>query len=484
MIRRPECVLLLASFAAALLQGQQTFAPLKSGDVTFSGSVRTRIENWDWFTASTGDHEYSYDGSTIRFGLSQTRAGYDWSIELEAPVLLHLPSDSVATGAQGQLGQGATYFVANSGRTNAAMIFPKQAFIRWKLPASGSVRVGRFEFQDGGEVAPKDPTLATLKRERIQQRLLGPFGFSHVMRSFDGFHYAYNKPRINCTIIGAIPTRGVFQVDGWGWLKVGFAYVSATRQVQWKNTEGEWRLFGIFYDDWRRIAKADNRAAAVRAADLANIRIGTYGAHYLQTMRTSAGSIDLLAEIALQSGTWGELSQRAGMADFEAGFQPTILPGLKPWIRGGYFYGSGDGNPNDRTHGTFLQLLPTARPYAQFPFYNMMNNVDRFGMLTMRPGKRITIRTEAHFLRLASPGDLWYAGGGAYQPQTFGYQPRSGAGAASLATLWNAGVDASVSSHLTVSPYYGYADGKSVIRMIYPKGKDGHLAFLELNYRF
>jgi hypothetical protein len=87
-------------------------------------------------------------------------------------------------------------------------------------------------------------------------------------------------------------------------------------------------------------------------------------------------------------------------------------------------------------------------------------------------------------LRLASRNDFWYAGGGAYQPWTFGYQSRSGGGAASLANLIGASIDAAMTSHFSVSPYYGYAAGKSVIQAIYPKGKDGHLAFLEMNYRF
>jgi len=52
---------------------------------------------------------------------------------------------------------------------------------------------------------------------------------------------------------------------------------------------------------------------------------------------------------------WG-----AGMVDLEGGYQPKILPALKPWLRGGYYYGSGDGNPNDNRHGTFFQILPTA----------------------------------------------------------------------------------------------------------------------------
>ena len=93
----------------------------------------------------------------------------------------------------------------------------------------------------------------------------GPFVFTHVMRSFDGFHYVYNKPKINYTLIGAAPTRGVLQVDGWGWMKTAFAYASATGQVTPnKATNAEWRVFGIYYDDWRQVLKADNRTAAAR----------------------------------------------------------------------------------------------------------------------------------------------------------------------------------------------------------------------------
>jgi hypothetical protein len=62
-----------------------------------------------------------------------------------------------------------------------------------------------------------------------------------------------------------------------------------------------------------------------------------------------------------------------------------LLPKLKPWLRGGYTLGSGDGNPNDCTHGTFFQILPTPRPFARFPFFNMENNRDIMGALILRP---------------------------------------------------------------------------------------------------
>lgn len=469
------------------LQAQQDFAPITLGSVTFSGSVRDRVENWDWFTPAAGEHLYTFNGTTIRLALSQNLKPFDWTFELEAPILLNLPTAAVASGTQGQLGLGANYYVANGRNRNAAMLFPKQLNIRLHNLFGNefsTLKLGRFEFQDGGEVTAKDPTIAVIKRDRIQQRLIGPFTFSDVMRGFDGFHFAYNKPKINYTWLSAVPTRGVFQVDGWGWLDVAFSYASATGQVEGASNTGEWRVFGIYYDDWRSVTKVDNRSAAAKAADHADIRIFTYGAHYVNVTKTAAGPIDLMGEFALQTGDWGVLTQRAGMFDVEGGYQPRILTRLKPWLRAGYYYGSGDRNPNDDKHGAFFQILPTARPYARFPFFDMQNNVDRFAMLTLRPHSRFTFHNEIHSLRLASHNDLWYTGGGAFQPWTFGYQGRAVNGATSLANLFDVNVDVALNNHILLTPYLGYAAGKSVIEAIYPKGVDGHLAFLEFTYKF
>jgi len=92
---------------------------------------------------------------------------------------------------------------------------------------------------------------------------------------------------------------------------------------------------------------------------------------------------------------------------------------LKPWIRGGYFRGSGDDDPTGRTHGTFFRELPTPRPFARFPLYNLMNNEDGFAQLTVTPYRKLILRTEAHSLNLANARDLWYIGGGAFQKETF-----------------------------------------------------------------
>ena len=463
-------------------------APIKLGSVTVSGSIRSRVYFWDWFQPTSGNNSYQYSGNIFRIGLSQRRDSWDWNAEFAVPFLLGMPANATGTGPQqGALGLGSNYVAANSGSRNTAMIFPKQLFIR--LDGLGgnknhTLQIGRFEFNDASEVTPKNTTLAVLKRDRISQRLIGNFGFSDVGRSFDGVRYSYNTATDNVTFVGAVPTRGVFQEDGWGWNRIGFGYTSYTRQWGTGRHAADTRVFFIEYDDFRHILKTDNRALAVRRADLYNIRIDTFGGHTVHALDTSAGTVDMLLWGAVQTGKWGVQTQRAAAVDIEGGFQPKIARAVKPWVRGGYTYGSGDGNPNDSRHETFFQLLPTPRPYARFPFFNMMNTRDGYGILLLRPHSRVTVSSEFHSLRLSDPNDFWYSGGGAYQPWTFGYTGRSTSGKRSLGNLYDTGVDFRVNRHLTLSGYLGYTQGLAAMEQIYPAGKDGKFGYLELLHRF
>jgi len=476
------CSLLLLSGSVAV--GQEPAAqPIQIGGVTFSGSVRERYEVWNWFEPASGNNLYSFSGTVVRFGFSQKHEHYDWNLEFEAPILLGLPNHAVKAAPLGQYGLGGSYFVANDNSQNAALIFPKQAFVRVK-GEHVSLRMGRMEFTDGSEVTPKNPTLASLKADRIGQRLLGNFGYSDVLRSFDGMQFAYSNGPWTFTALGAVPTRGVFQVDGWGWVKTPVTYVALTRQAEFGNSVAEWRVFGIYYGDDRPVVKTDNRTAAVRATDLGGIKIGTYGGHFILAAPTKAGTFDLLVWGALQSGSWGQLTQRAGAGTFEAGWQPTFAGRVRPWFRGGYYYSSGDGNAADGVHGTFFAILPTPRIYARFPFFNSMNMTDAFSEVMLRPGKKLTIRTDVHGLWLSNKNDLWYSGGGAFQPGTFGFNGRPSNGASKLATLYDISGDYKWKYGFTFGLYFGYAVGGDVIKRIYTVNSDGALGFTEINYRF
>ena len=149
-----------------------------------------------------------------------------------------------------------------------------------------------------------------------------------------------------------------------------------------------------------------------------------------------------------------------------------------------YYYSSGDGNATDGTHGTFFTLLPTPRVYARFPFFNAMNNRDAFGELVLRPRKNLTIRSDVHGLWLGDSHDLWYSGGGAFQPWTFGYNGRPSNGHSKLANLYDISTDFTFRRGLSLGLYFGYAQGGQVIKSIYPRNANGILGFTELNYRF
>jgi len=470
--------------AAATPAPSSSYKPITLGKIRFSGSLRVRPEIWDWFDTQAADPTYMYYASTLRLSLSQELTSLDWQVEFENPLLLGLPDNSVAPPPQGQLGLGATYYVVNDESRAAAGLFLKQGFLRWKGlfgDKKSSLRFGRFEVVDGSETTPADPTLAALKRDRIAHRLVGTFVFSHVGRSFDGAQYV-RQGSTNITILGGRATEGVFLANGWDDMDTDILYGAATHGVG-KTSPGEFRVFALSYHDGRRAPKVDNRPAAAIAADQHNIRLTSIGGHYIQTFPAGTGKLDVLLWGAGQFGNWGVLEHRAGAIAVEGGFQPKMK--LKPWIRGGYSYSTGDDDPNDSVHGTFFQVLPTPRIYARFPFFNVMNNQDAFGELILRPHPKWTLRSDIHLLRLSNEHDLWYSGGGAFQQEKiFGFTGRPSHGSQSLSSLYDLSVDYVINPHLSVTGYYGVATGRTVIAKIYPNGETGQLGYGELSWKF
>ena len=463
-------------------------APLakqKLGPFEISLNWRTRTEGWNWFEAQAGDSDYGFWNSTLRIGLGQSGEHMDWVVEGEQPSILGLPSRAVVAAPQGQLGLGGSYYTVNNNHTNEANGFLKQAFVNFKHLGPFALKVGRFEYFDGGEVKPKDPFLATVIQTRVTHRLISNFGFSAVQRAFDGVQLSLNSGANNFTFLGARPTQGVFQVKGMNELDVDIYAGAFTRSIGSGRSAGALRIFSLGYIDHRTLVlKTDNRPSTIRSADQSKIEIGTYGLDYVHVYDADkTGKFDLVLWGALQNGSWGRQMQHAASFVTEAGWQLPVKV-AQPWFSVGYSYGSGDGDPGNSRHSTFFQLLPTPRPYARFPFYNMMNNEDAYGTLNLRPTSRFSLRTEAHTLRLASASDLWYSGGGAFQPKTFGYTGRPSNGNRGLSNVCDLNADYQFSRSFSASFYYGHAWGKSVIAAIYPKDANGQFVFLETNVHF
>ncbi|MBK6799612.1 MAG: alginate export family protein [Acidobacteria bacterium] len=462
-------------------------APIKIGDLTFSGSIRFRLESWDWFETNAADNRYTFGAALVRLSLGQQKERYEWQVEGAFPMLFGLPENSIAPAPQGQLGLGAQYFAANGRQDGGAFI--KQAFIRIKGlggDKASSLKIGRFDFNDGQEAIPTDASLATIKRDHISQRLIGTFAFTHVGRSFDGVHYSRTSKQGNFTFVGARPTEGVLQLRGWKELDVDFYYGAFTRPVKTKNTERDFRVFGLYYHDGRRVLKTDNRPLAARSADTEKIRVSTFGGHYIGVYKAGPGKADLLLWGAGQFGDWGRLEHRAGAIAVEGGYQFAggLADKLKPWLRAGYFRSSGDGNPADASHNTFFQVLPTPRIYARFPFYDLVNNEDVFAEFRLKPHAKVGLRADVHHLRLSNTNDQWYLGGGAFQNGTFGYAGRPSNGKDSLGTMIDFSIDYNINLQTSLTFYISGVKGGDVPGRIYPDGRNAAFAYLEVTRRF
>lgn len=436
--------------------------PLLAADAV-TGSIRIRAEDWSWFETTGADDDYRFLAGQLRLAATRKLGPVTGQLEIAAPVLMNLPGGAAAPAPRGALGLGANYFQANGSGPHAAGVFVKQAFLRY-----GPLRVGRFEFSDGMERLPADPQLAAVRRERVANRLIGTFGFSHVGRSFDGIQ----ADGRSWTALAARPTKGVFRVHGGENVEdVGFVYGSWSRSSASRDV----RVFGIGYRDRRDVVKTDNRPAAVRAADRGDVRVSTVGSHLI----ARRGNADFLVWGALQGGQWGANDHRAAAFDLEAGWQ---FP--KAGLRTGWYRSSGDDDPLDDEHGTFFSMLPTPRAHARFPFYNAMNSNDVFVQVSgIRVHPKVTLQSELHRLTLSNEKDLWYSGGGAFEDDTFGYAGRPSNGNDDLATTIDLSAVYKPGPALDLTFYVARAFGGDVVGAIFD-GDDATFAYVELLWRF
>jgi hypothetical protein len=458
-----------------------------SDHVVFTASDRVRGELVDWFrpprgTAPSGAEQYGFFANQLRLGARVTFPHVQGVVEVQDTRLENVPDEASLAPPQGNLGPGAVYF-ANTHRASQGETFLKQGFLSFRARGLATT-VGRFEYRDGLETIPGDATLAAVKRSRIAERLIGPFDFTHVTRSFDGGRVAWDRPAWNATAFGFVPTQGGFEVSANRELdSVWLAGVSLTAKRLPKAPPADVRIFWIYYQDGRSdVLKTDNRPLAVRSRDHDAIAIHTGGAHALTAIEAGPGIADLLAWGALQGGSWGRQDHAAWAWALEGGYQLPRLP-ASPWLRVGWDRSSGDDDPRDGRHATFFQILPTSRIYAQLPFYNLMNTSDAFTELQLQPHPRVSLRSDWHWLQVTEPHDLWYQGGGAVNEDNFGYAGSPAAGRRELGQLVDLSVSVQVFEQLLLGGYYGHAFGGGVVGRSFA-GRDADYGFLEATWRF
>ncbi len=452
--------------------------------LSFAGESLWRYEMWDWFTPTRPqDYRYGYFFNRSRASLKSSSPLVDGFIQLQYTQIFDLPgAGSVAASPQGPLGLGPIYF-ANTGERFPYKIFLKQVFADIKNPfgLGLSARIGRFDYSDGAESLSGDARTDWVIKTRVAERLLGPFGFSAFTRSFDGAWAWFDQPAFRLDQLISHPTQGGFEESAGNTMeKVDVLNSTLTIKRDKLLPKTRERFFFMRYVDQRAVTqRVDN--SGIGSAPKVNITVDTYGFDFAGANTVGKGQADWLFWTALQGGDWYELNHRAFAWDVEAGYQWNEL-WAKPWLRVGFFDGSGDNNPGDTVHQTFFQVLPTGRQYAFFPLYNLMNNQDLFVQSFFKPHPAVTVNGNWHFLALDAKQDRLYGGSGAGQEKggNFGYVGRNAFGKSEVGNLLDCTVTYEVSNRLRTSAYYGHIFGGNVLEKIYPKGDDANFFFVEM----
>ena len=459
-------VLIVASVAAARTPlGAQTPVPAPATAEETRWLVRdwTRVESWHYFTPKPGggDPDYTDVANRLQVGVERRAPRYDAVVALQYVQFGGLPARA---SGPGPLGAGALYF-DQSARTDSHQVYLRYLNFRLKSLIPGfDVQFGRFGYTSGAESPSRDPKIETVKRLRLDSRLLGEFEWALYQRGFDGVRADLDRPGWHATGGLFRPTQGGFEnAAGAEITRIDLIAGAVTLRPGSVLRRTDWQLFANRYDDTREVqARPDNTNRSATGVD---VHINTFGSSVVGAYPTGSGQIDVVGWVAGQTGTWYEQSHRAWAGAAELGHQWSDIA-WRPWLRAGLFHASGDAVPDDSSHGTFFPVMPTVRKYSLSTVYGLMNLDDLFVHAFFVPTSALTVRVDLHRLGLVTSADLWYSGSGATQKAgtNFGYAGRRSNGATALGTMLEGSVDRAISRRWSVNGYVGVMKAGDVVR--------------------
>lgn len=443
---------------------------------------RLRGEFVDWFatppSSATPTFRYDFLGNKLQLGLRIKRKPYELFVQFQDSTIADLPRDGV--------GVGSVYF-ANTRRPlqNGAILRNAWGSAQSLFGVDNLfIKAGRQLYSNAQDAPPQDPRLLWLQTYRLSQRLIGPFDYTHIGRSFDGGQFGYEAARWRIAGFGYKPTFGGYEIDANRELDINLA--GAALDLKTLDALGGLsigQLVYYYYDDFRDVVFVDNRPLPVRQAEQGEpAHLHTVGANAVHVHPLGPGFVDAVAYGYGQFGEWQSQDQLGWAYGVETGYRLTEL-WARPWLRVGINSASGDTDPNDDTHGTFFQMLPTAWLYAQFPFYNMMNNQDVLAQCLLDPHPRLSFRLDFHWLRVNSSRDLVYAGGGATKNDLFGYSTIATNGHNELAYVTHFMVTARATQNLLFNFFYAHAWGQGIINSDFV-GRAGDYGFIETIFTY
>ena len=434
----------------------------------------TRVESWRFFEPSPGggDPTYTFVANRLLFGVRHAGAWWDFQAAGQYVQFGHLPRRALGPGP---LGTGGAYYDAAQD-TASRQLYLKylNATIKGLLPGL-NVQGGRFGYASGAEAFSGQPKIEAVKRQRVDSRLIGEFEWSIYQRSFDGVRADWRRGLYQVTGAWFRPTQGGFEEDAnvhVPEVNIAVAALTAKPGAWLPHTDSQ--LFVYHYNDDRGArARPDNSGAPAAAIDVAITTLGT-------TLVTAWPSgFDTLFWGARQVGDWYGQDHRAWSVAAEAGYQWAGMS-WKPWVRAGINASSGDEAAADAAHGTFFQMLPTARKYSLSTVYTQMNLRDLFVQAMLRPAATLSIRADVHRLDLMEGADRWYFGSGITQRTGtgFGYGTRASNGEKAFGTTIEGAAEYTINPRWSVNGYAGWLRGGAVVERLF-SGRDLSFVYIE-----
>ena len=375
---------------------------------------RYRWEDWKAFSPDWED----FHGLRTRFGLDyRFRDVFRLFAQGQQTAVLGLGAD--ASGA------GALYYSNNDQKKNPASVRLSQLFAELTPIQGITLRGGREYVNVGNHVVYEEPNWKFLQNKRMAQRLMGSVDWTNGARAYDGgtVHAVLDGHHVYAFLNQ--PTTGVFMVDDESYkfqhdIIDGGLHWTAPRGKLLKNTQVS--AFFMGYSDSRNPQKV--------AGLFGDIEVYTLGTSLLGVYPLGPGRVDALLWGAVQVGNYhvegptGVIrgrDQLAGAVLAEFGYQ---LPDVwsKPWLRVGVNWGSGDGDPDDKSRNTFFNLLPTNHLYYGYTDQLALQNlIDLLVQLKLNPIWKLGLEFTYHRFWLQESSDFRWAGTGAFSRKNLGY---------------------------------------------------------------
>ncbi len=431
-----------------------------------------RVESWRYFQPRPGggEPEYIYLGDRLRFDVRRHWTKADLTLSAQYVGMANLPDQSIGPGA---LGIGALYFDQGGRQSNSSQIYLRVANLRFPSLTNGvDLQIGRMGYTSGAEAPSGVPKIETIKRQRLDARLVGEFEWSIYQRTFDGVRLDLTRPGWRATGVAFMPTQGGF-ARAAGSTMTDVVVAGSTISSRPSGPPGpktQVQGFGWHYRDRRAVTQRPDNTGLTAPAGAA-IDVTTGGAVVVGAYPMGRGEADVFAWGAAQTGRWYGDDHRAFAVALEGGYQWTAAP-WRPWLRAGLFHASGDGSPGDTRHATFFPMVPTVRRFSQTTAYGTMNLRDVFVQAQARPRPGLGLRLDVRRLDLASSADLWYAGSGATLSSgtVFGYAGRRSNGSRRLGTSVEASADYAVTPRVSVNAFLGHLRGGGVVTGTFARG--------------